>query len=59
MGIRENGNEEGYYKLYRGNMLHPIDVQCKVINGTTYEIIHHDSEKTEMINGYEAPGSFR
>ena len=57
--MRENRNKEGYYNIYRGEMLRPIKVECKVINGTTYEIIHHDSEKTEVVNGYEAQGSFR
>jgi len=57
--IQLNDNNEAYYNIKRGNMLHPIEAECKMINGKSYAIIHHDSEKTELVTGYEAPGSFR
>ena len=59
MAIQLNDDKEGYYNIIRGNMLHSIEIECKVINGITYAIIHHDSEKTELVTGYEEPGSFR
>jgi len=54
-----NDKKEGYYYIHHGNMLQSIEVECKVTNGTTYAIIHHDSETAELINGYESAGSFR
>ena len=40
-------------------MLQPIEVECKVINKTAYAIIHHDSERSTTVKGYERPGSYR
>ena len=54
-----NENKEEYYNIHHGDMLHSIEVECKVIDGGTYAIIHHDSEETELVHGYEDPGSFR
>ena len=57
--MRINDNKEGYYNIHHGNMLDSIEAECKVIEGITYAIIHHNSEKTELVDGYDAPGSFR
>ena len=59
MAMQFNDNKEGFYSIHHGSMLHLIEVECKWINGTTYAIIHHDSEETGEVSGYDAPGSFR
>ena len=59
MAMQFNDNKEGFYSIHHRKMLHSIEVECKWINGTTFAIIHHDSEESVEVSGYEAPGSFR
>ena len=40
-------------------MLQSVEVECKAINNTEYALIHHDSEASATVTGYEAAGSFR
>ena len=40
-------------------MARVIVVECRVIYGTTYAILHHDSEVSKNVTGYEGVGAFR
>ena len=57
--LEYNDGRAGYYSIQRRNMAHAIVVECKIIDGKTYAILHHDSEVTKIVTGYEGPGSFK
>ena len=56
--LQFNEGIEDYYNIQHGDMMDSIKVHCKVTDGVAYAILHHESEKAEMVQGYESAGSF-
>ena len=54
-----NNYREDNYKIKYGDKKQLISVECKVNDGATYALVHHDSESPSLVTGYEPPGTHR
>ena len=54
-----NGNKDGFYNIQRPQMIHNATVECKIVDGRTTAVFHHDVEEEVAVNGFEQPQSYR
>ena len=59
VALTTNNYREDNYKIKYGDKKQLISVECKVNNGTSYGLVHHDSESPTLVTGYESPGTYR